>query len=426
MIDAGDRQSRRLDALAELARGVATPPTLAELERGHQNLRARTRRRAEAGYGRARRVVVIACCALSLLIGAAAVSQWWGVAAPQVTVQRIEGGKMLDGGYLAEQGRKGIELTFSEGSRFTLSPGSRGRLRSVSRAGARFALDTGTATFRITPSRDHEWWVEAGPFAVSVRGTDFTVGWEPTSERFEIQLRHGRVAVSGPLVGDELILKPGQHLTVNLPKGETVITEAPASPVTEAPTAAASAVAAPVPELAAPVPELAASYRDKSPTAPRSSGPSFREALANGEWDRILAEVERQGVDTSLRTLSSDDLFALADAARYRRRPDLARSALLAHRARFPGSARSLDALFLLGRAEELGAGTRGSAIDRYDEYLSRAPGGTYAAEALGRKMILLKETEGTESARNVAREYLRRFPNGSHATAARKLQYLP
>jgi ferric-dicitrate binding protein FerR (iron transport regulator) len=425
MSDAGDRQSRRLDAFAELARGVATPPTLAELERGHQKLRARTRR-AGAGFGRARRVVVIACCALSLIVGAVAISRWSGVAAPQVTVQRIEGGKMLDGGYLAEQGRKGIELTFSEGSRFTLSPGSRGRLRSVSRAGARFALDTGTATFRITPSRDHEWWVEAGPFAVSVRGTDFTVGWEPTSERFEIQLRHGRVAVSGPLVGDELILKPGQHLTVNLPKGETVITEAPASPVTEAPTAAASAVAAPVPELAAPVPELAASYRDKSPTAPRSSGPSFREALANGEWDRILAEVERQGVDTSLRTLSSDDLFALADAARYRRRPDLARSALLAHRARFPGSARSLDALFLLGRAEELGAGTRGSAIDRYDEYLSRAPGGTYAAEALGRKMILLKETEGTESARNVAREYLRRFPNGSHATAARKLQDLP
>jgi ferric-dicitrate binding protein FerR (iron transport regulator) len=426
MIDVGDRQSRRLDAFAELARGVATPPTLAELERGHQKLRARTRRRAEAGFGRAKRVVVIACCALSLIVVAAAISRWSGVAAPQVTVQRIEGGKMLDGGYLAEQGRKGIELTFSEGSRFRLSAGSRGRLRSVSRAGARFALDTGTAAFHITPSRDHEWWVEAGPFAVSVRGTDFTVGWEPTSERFEIQLRHGRVAVSGPLVGDELILKPGQHLTVNLPKGETVITEAPASPVTEAPAAAAPAVVAPVPELTAPVPELAASYRDKSPTAPRSSGPSFREALANGEWDRILAEVERQGVDMSLRTLSSDDLFALADAARYRRRPDLARSALLAHRARFPGSARSLDALFLLGRAEELGAGTRRSAIDRYDEYLSRAPGGTYAAEALGRKMILLKETEGTESARNVAREYLRRFPNGSHATAARKLQSLP
>jgi ferric-dicitrate binding protein FerR (iron transport regulator)/TolA-binding protein len=426
MIDVGDRQSRRLDAFAELARGVATPPTLAELERGHQKLRARTRRRAEAGFGRAKRVVVIACCALSLIVVAAAISRWSGVAAPQVTVQRIEGGKMLDGGYLAEQGRKGIELTFSEGSRFRLSPGSRGRLRSVSRAGARFALDTGTAAFHITPSRDHEWWVEAGPFAVSVRGTDFTVGWEPTSERFEIQLRHGRVAVSGPLVGDELILKPGQHLTVNLPKGETVITEAPASPVTEAPAAAAPAVVAPVPELTAPVPELAASYRDKSLTAPRSSGPSFREALANGEWDRILAEVERQGVDMSLRTLSSDDLFALADAARYRRRPDLARSALLAHRARFPGSARSLDALFLLGRAEELGAATRRSAIERYDEYLARAPGGTYAAEALGRKMILLKETEGTESARNVAREYLRRFPNGSHATAARKLQSLP
>lgn len=419
MIDTGDRQSRRLAAFSELARNAVTPATAAELERGRRELRARFRERA-TDRGRTRRIALLVGCVMSLLATAVALSRWSSDSPEPVAVQRIEGGRMLDGGYLAEQGRGGIELTFNEGTRFTLSPGSRGRVRSITKAGARFALDTGTAAFRITPSRGREWWVEAGPFAVSVRGTDFTVRWEPTSERFEIQLRHGRVAVSGPLVGDELVLKPGQSLTVSLPKGETVISEAPPA------RASAEPPAVPAPAVTGPVDEPAASPSDKSPAAARPPGLSFREALARGEWDRILAEVERVGVETSLRTLSSDDLCALADAARYRRRPALARSALLAQRARFPGSPRSLDALFLLGRAEELGAGSKKAAIERYDEYLSRAPSGTYAAEALGRKMILLKETEGTESARNVAREYLSRFPNGSHAKAARKLRDLP
>ena len=149
MSGAGDRQSKRLTAFAELAHASAPPPTLAELERGREELRARARRRSHE-RGRLRRVAILVCCALPLLVGAAAVTRWSGLTGQQVTVQSIEGGKMLDGGYLAEVGRKGVVLSFSEGSRFTLTPGSRGRLRSVTRAGARFALDTGTAAFRIT------------------------------------------------------------------------------------------------------------------------------------------------------------------------------------------------------------------------------------------------------------------------------------
>ena len=109
--------------------------------------------------------------------------------------------------------------------------------------------------------------------------------------------------------------------------------------------------------------------------------------------------------------------------ARYRRRGDLARAALLEQRRRFPGSPRSLDALFLLGRVAEQGQGGKRQAIQHYDEYLARAPGGTYAAEALGRRMILTKDVEGQASAGRVAEEYLRRFPDGSYAKAARALR---
>jgi TolA-binding protein len=155
-------------------------------------------------------------------------------------------------------------------------------------------------------------------------------------------------------------------------------------------------------------------------------GSRWAEDLANGRWERILEDAQRGGVEATLGKASLEELFVLADAARYRRRPDLARTALLAARRRFPDSPRTLDATFLLGRVEELRQGGRAQAIAWYDEYLARAPTGTLAAEALGRKMMLTGEGEGPARARPLADEYLRRFPNGSYARSARALKTQP
>ena len=141
---------------------------------------------------------------------------------------------------------------------------------------------------------------------------------------------------------------------------------------------------------------------------------------------RISDEADREGVDGTLDSASSEDLLALADAARYRRRVELARAALLAQRRRFPGSLRALDALFLLGRVEELSADGPARAIAYYDDYLAHAPRGGYAAEALGRKMILTNDLGGPGRARPIADEYLRRFPGGSYAGSARALGRVP
>jgi TolA-binding protein len=150
------------------------------------------------------------------------------------------------------------------------------------------------------------------------------------------------------------------------------------------------------------------------------------EELASGHWDRILDDVKRVGLQTALSKASGEDLFALANAARYRRRPDLARAALLAERRRFPDSPRALDAIFLLGRVEESRAPETTRAIAWYDQYLARAPSGGFAAEALGRKMTLTNELEGPAQAQPIAEEYLRRFPRGSYAGSARALRRVP
>jgi hypothetical protein len=149
----------------------------------------------------------------------------------------------------------------------------------------------------------------------------------------------------------------------------------------------------------------------------------WAEELASGNWDRILEDVERAGVGVTLSSASSEELFALADAARYRRRPELAHEALLAQRRRFPGSPR---ALFLLGRVEESRGGGIARAIAWYDQYLARAPAGAYAAEALGRKMTITSKIGGPAKARPIAREYLRRFPQGSYAASAHALLRAP
>jgi len=343
---------------------------------------------------------------------------------------RVEGGSVLAGGYLRDSGEDGVRVLFNEGTKVELMPGARGRLRSLDKEGTRVVVDQGTASFDVARSKDRRWLVEAGPFSVAVKGTLFTVSWDPPSERFELRLQHGSVVVSGPLASGDIELRAGQRLLVTLPKAETLIIDEPTDGTTPGSSHAPPTLSA-EPDSAAPAPAAGPSTAPDAPLAIRSSAAtassaaskverksSWTDDLAHGHWQRILEDVERRGVDTTLEAASSEELFALADAARYRRRTDLARAALLAQRRRFPGSSRSLDATFLLGRVEEAHDRTR--AIAWYDEYLKRAATGSYAAEALGRKMVLTSELKGRSVARPIAEEYLRRFPKGSYAEAAR------
>ena len=356
-------------------------------------------------------------------------------AKPSLSYQ-VEGGVVVEGGYLRESGSQAIKLRFSEGTELALTPGTRARLRTVTSSGARIAIEHGTTSFRVTPRTDAKWQVDVGPFLVTVKGTAFTVSWDAVSERFDLKLKHGGVSVTGPISAGELSVKAGQRLVVNLPKKETVITEEDDGEGQGAVGAPSSDVAAaaenPAFERLAPVTGRPTSRSPASVSQRRAVdvksfvGQGWGEAVAAGQWDRVLAEVDRAGVQHTLAHASSEELLALADAARYRRRAGLARAALLAERNRFPGSPSALDAAFLLGRLEEARQGEIGEAVHWYDTYLAGAPAGTYASEALGRKMMATKQLRGASAAESQAREYLRRFPAGPYAGAARALLLHP
>jgi TolA-binding protein len=421
--------SRALAGLTEFYLEKVEPPTQAELDRGLDAFRARV----GSGKRRRRGLVRWSLASATVLATVAAFVVFHKPppeAEPVALTYRVDGGSVVEGGYLRESGHAGMSVLFSEGSRFALAAGTRGQIRAVDWEGARVAIERGTASFQVVPNSKRRWLVDVGPFLVTVKGTAFTVSWNPLSEQLDLRLRRGRVVVSGPVSAGEIALRAGQRLVVNLATVETVITEdRPEQPGGEPLGVVAPEPASP-PAVEPPATTKSASDRSASPALPAAAKTTgerrWSEDLARGHWDRILKDVDRAGVEATLGRVSSDDLFILADAARYRRRPDLARAALLAQRRRFPDSPRALDAIFLLGRVEETHKSGTARAIAWYDEYLQRAPKGPLVGEALGRKMTLTDRLDGSARARPVAEEYVRRFPKGSYAEYARGLIAAP
>ncbi|HEX2658313.1 MAG TPA: FecR domain-containing protein, partial [Polyangia bacterium] len=223
------RGTRAVEALADLARDAVSAPTEAQIEEGLRGVlaaRPRTRRRTVLRWSLAWTTVAAVAAAIVIVTGWSRRALFSG-ASDAPLAYRIDGGNVIEGGYLRETADAGgVKLTFAEGgTSIHLAPGTRGRLRSVDASGARLGIEHGSAAFDVVPHAGHKWLVDLGPFLVTVKGTRFTVSWNATTERFELCLRRGRVSVTGPMAGGEIPLEAGHRLVVDLPHGETRITE---------------------------------------------------------------------------------------------------------------------------------------------------------------------------------------------------------
>ena len=217
-----------LAALVELRRAAVKPHSPADLQRGLATLRSRLA--GDRSYRPALiRGALFGVAVLAIVLGSMRLVAHFRATPPaerpSVALQRIEGGTLVEGGYLAEAGRAGIKVYFTEGTQFVLAPRTRGRLREINRNGATLSIEEGAASLNVTQDPTRRWAIEAGPFLVTVKGTVFDVSWDPENERFDLKLRRGRVIVTGPVVGGSIPLRAGQHLAVRLPLAETVITE---------------------------------------------------------------------------------------------------------------------------------------------------------------------------------------------------------
>ncbi len=332
-----------------------------------------------------------------------------------------------DGGYVAAAGVDAA-VRFSDRSELGVERGTRLRVSRLEAHGAHVMLEGGLLHVRIHPEPQTSWTLDAGPYAVHVTGTEFDLTWRVEDQTLDLRLFKGSVVVDGPLANGGLRMAAGQHLVAHANDGSLSIEDGrdarttpgegspEGSPPGPAAPSAVAVVAPPVVAAAAP-----AAPATGSRVAVSRSGDGWASRVAHGDFGAVISDAERHGLEGALAGASAVDLAALADAARYARRPDLARRALIAARTRFPTAIQARDAAFFLGGLAEAQK-SEPLAIDWYDVYLREGPEGAYASQALGRKMALLERTRGVESAKPFAIEYLQRFGDGPYAPAARKL----
>jgi hypothetical protein len=428
----GDETSKELSSRAEEL------VQLARRELGEMSIRRRAegfaKLHAERSPSKRRvRLLLGLATAVTALALALIARNWFALRNEGPLSYAVDGGRIAPGGAVEANGTSEPVLRFSDGTEVVFVAGGRGRVRSVDGHGARIAV-TGKAKVEVVPWRGSHWLFDVGPFLITVKGTAFTAEWKDAEERLEVVLKTGSVAVSGPSADEAITLRAGQRLIISIPDKEVVIRDID-SPI-EGSGAASAARKAPevVDELLPPRREATPAgklvHRALRPSAAPPPSASSAEAsnwsaeLAAGHFAIILQQAEARGLETSLAEASSEDLAALADAARYSRREDIARGALMAQMRRFPRSARANDAAFLLGRLEETTQHIE-LALGWYERCLE-SPRGTYTSEALGRKMTLVQRLHGAARARPIAEEYLRRFEDGTYAAAARALTRAP
>jgi transmembrane sensor len=230
---------------------------------------------------------------------------------------------------------------------------------------------SGGARFDVVPNPARTFEVVREDVTVRVLGTAFSL--EPAGERTRVAVERGRVEV-----------RWAKHSAL-LTAGEVGI-----FPPIDA-----------IPSRAAPEPRVAHEHA-ASPT-PKST-----------------REEPRARPVASHR--SATELMLAADVARLSAQPEAAIVALEELQRRFPSDRRAPVAAFTLGRVllDELGRSAE--AATAFERACTLWPTGPLAEKALARAVEANERAKSVARARSLAEQYLRRYPQGSHAPAMRSL----
>jgi len=335
------------------------------------------------------------------------------------------------------------DVTFSDGSRFTLSAGSMLRVRGTDAHGAVVIVEEGQVDSAVRHTGTARWSVFAGPYEVRVVGTRFSTAWDPARQRLSVVLHEGSVQVLGKGIDELVELKPGQRFESGGSEGKWFVTATvPSSsgpsgrgPSGDAESGDAESGDKAVPG-AQPTGDGVPSGSGQTHASPAAAGTvrgsagdlaagkaSWSTLVASGKFEEVLEEASIQGEAACLGSCSIADLRALADAARYTGRFVLAERAL--SRLRSTAPAEAPRAGFLLGSMNEA-QGRASAALEWYGRYLEEAPGGGLVAEARAGRMRALLALGQTEAAKAAARDYLRLHPAGVGANTARQILHRP
>lgn len=317
---------------------------------------------------------------------------------------------------LIDEAEAPLRVAFKDGSRLELAEGASGHVANNGATTVDIVLDNGRLDATVEPATKRTWTVNAGPYAVRVVGTVFSVDWDPQTNALEVEVTRGEVLVSGgPSLAERgLAVRAGHVLQ--------------ASPTTLTLTGSPTAPSEPVP-VPMPVPEP--QHEPEPPTDPNppTTKPhpkrptvTWKSVAAEGRYAEALALAKTRGFDDLLDALPHDDLSELADTARLGKDAALARKAYLAVRSRFPDTTEAARAAFQLGRLSPKTSKGHRDAIEWFRAYLEERPSGAYVREARGRLLQSLLAVDERAAAKAVAERYLDAHPEGPHAKLARSI----
>jgi transmembrane sensor len=268
------------------------------------------------------------------------------------------------------------------------------------------SLRSGSAEFEITPNPKRQFIVHAGLVEISVLGTHFLVTRE--GPRVRVEVTRGRVSVKLP--GSARQLTAGESSW--FPPAEPTAEEASATAVAAASAAAASPIAAT---------DAAASAALPTPSAivdAPSSRRRFLEHATRGEYREAYSVLERA---PELVGNAPEDLMLAADAARFSNHPAEATRFLERVTREHPQTSVAPLAAFTLGRIYLSQVGQPAKAADSFALSRKLAPGGSLAEDALAREVEAAQLAGQSSRARQLAEQYLRRYPNGRRLASVRK-----
>ncbi len=367
------------------------------------------------------------------LAAAAAIALAIGVLWPEPSLKYEVSGADNEGGYIRAASSEPALVRFTDATVVTAAPGARLRIVDTDEDGARVSVEQGRLAVQVTHTDASEWRFVAGPFQVHVTGTRFHLDWDPQSEQLRVDLHEGSVEVEGYADSGPIAVRAGQRFVGDARSRTMKVSESRATSKDEegssksdvAPSVGVD-TAEPEPSSEQPMEEGAAASPDSSRRSTssaaggREEGTSWAKLVSLGEFPQVVQAAERRGIQSCLSSCESAELSALADAARYTGRNDLAAKTLLALRQRFASSS-GVRAAFLLGRLYE-SQGQHDKARGWYETSLRESPAGSFASESLAGKMRTVRAVRGKAAAAKIAQEYLNRYPHGVHAKAAREL----
>ncbi len=358
--------------------------------------------RIDGTRSRRRKQLVLAACTLLVLGGAGA---WW--ARDPISKSRPV--------------VAGVVTRFADGSELELFATGRAEL-ATDATGTTIVLLSGRAQLRAMPL--------GGSTHVRLAGGDVEVINGParffasmTTDGAGIEVDQGVVQVRTTLGVRRIVRGERLNLSEPLEQAHPEAAPTPAAPL-EAPAPKSERPPSP-PKQSAPKPRPVPAAAQPAPLALEATSPLAPEPEAGPstaspvlDWSRLLAAEGAAAVlsaarpyDVAFEQRSSTDLVALGDAARYSRQLELAEKAYGAVRQRFAGTRDAAHALFLLGRVAEQRF-DRVAAVKAYADYELEAPTGGLAAEALGRRILMMEPSDQQRCA--LVNRYLQRYPQGT------------